>query len=694
MALERERIFNGRYRIESRIGAGGMAIVYSGTDLLLRRRVAIKVLRDQFASDDGFVQRFSYEAHASAKLSHPNIVNIYDFGRDADEYFIVMELVEGATLADMLRDNRTIPESVAIDYATQIAAGLAYAHRQGLLHRDVKPANILITSDDVVKLSDFGIARAVAENVAAVTQPGMVMGSVAYVSPEQAQGHELDERSDLYSLGVVLYQMIGGRLPFSGETPVAVALKHVSEPAPPLDRRNGAISPALAAIAERLLQKSPADRYASAGDLARALREAREQPTIAGVRSRSFGDAPTAPIPRVTSPQPPPRKSAAPDRPSDNGAATLPETADARAGRDRRWLSFFALLVVALVVGYFGVKLLGPAHDIALANFSGRSATVARQQLVAAGLRPQVAVETSETVAVDRVIRQLPAPGAMLARNDVVTLYVSSGAPPVTIPDVRGYTRADAEHALSSVKFKVKVGSRFDRAPKDSVIDVQPAVGRQAPQGATITLTVSKGEAPVRVPQLVGLSLDAARTLLAKAGLKLNVDQETPTDMIPKDTVASQAVGVDTQVDRGSTIGVTVSTGPMLTTVPDITGKPPVEASGTLSGAGFVPRVQYIVDAANPGGTVVAQDPAAGTTAARRSPITISVAVPGVVPDVTGLTLDEAKRAFARTGYTVGGVDATSDGAEGKVSRTEPAANTALRPGESVTIFYHPTGAR
>jgi beta-lactam-binding protein with PASTA domain/tRNA A-37 threonylcarbamoyl transferase component Bud32 len=690
--LERERIFNDRYRIESRIGAGGMAIVYSGTDLLLRRRVAVKVLRDQFASDDGFVQRFSYEAQAAAKLSHPNIVAIYDFGRDGDEYFIVMELVEGSTLADIMHDDRTVPESVAIDYATQIAAGLAYAHRQGLLHRDVKPANILVTRDDVVKLSDFGIARAIAENVATVTQPGMVMGSVAYVSPEQAQGHELDERSDLYSLGVVLYQMIGGRLPFRGETPVAVALKHVSEPAPPLDRRNGAISPALASIAERLLQKSPADRFASAGDLARALREAREQPAVAGAGLRSFGDAPTAPIGRVA-PQPPPRPSAAPDQPSRNGAPVRTQL-DEPAGRDRRWLPFVVLLLAAAVLGYFSVRLLGPPRDIPLTDLTGRSATVASQQLVAAGLRPEVRLETSETIPLDRVIRQEPAAGSAWARNDVVTLFVSSGMPSGVIPDVKGYTRADAEHALTAAKFKVKFVARFDRAPKDSVIDVQPGGGRQVPLGTAITLTVSKGEAPVRVPQLVGMPLDAARNLLAKTGLKLNVDQESPSDMIPKDTIASQAAAVDAQVDRGSTIGVSVSTGPLLTTVPDASGKSIADASSALTAAGFVPRIQYIVDAANATGTVVAQDPVAGITAARRSPITISVAVPGTVPDVTGMSLEDAKRAFARTGYVVASVEVTPDGTEGKVSRTDPAPNTALRPGEHVTIYYHPTGAR
>ena len=231
-------MYNNRYRVDGSLGNGGMANVYVGTDTLLRRRVAIKVLREQYASDDDFVKRFSYEAQAAARLSHPNIVNVYDFGREDHAYYIVMELVDGATLGDIMRDERVLPEPVAVDYAIQIASGLAYAHRQGLLHRDVKPANILVTKDDVVKLSDFGIARAVSEHTLGVTQPGMVMGSVAYISPEQAQGHDIDERSDLYSVGVVLYQMLTGALPFSAETPVAVALKHVSE-APQADRSRG-----------------------------------------------------------------------------------------------------------------------------------------------------------------------------------------------------------------------------------------------------------------------------------------------------------------------------------------------------------------------------------------------------------------------------------------------------------------------
>jgi len=690
VTLELEHVFNGRYRVDTRLGTGGMAIVYCGTDLLLRRRVAIKVLRDQFSADDDFIKRFSYEAQAAARLSHPNVVNVYDFGHEGDAYFIVMELVEGETLAAMLRGERRIPEAVAIDYATQIAAGLAFAHRQGLLHRDVKPANILITGDDVVKLGDFGIARAVAENAIGVTQPGMVMGSVAYVSPEQAQGRELDARSDLYSLGVVLFQMVTGRLPFNGDTPVAVALKHVSEPAPRLDPARDGVSPALASIIATLLQKNPAERFASATELGRALREAREEPALSlGFAARASGDAPTSRFAPVGPPPPPPRASASPDRPGGNGVATVDEPMP--PAFDRRWIPFFALmLIVASVVGYLGARALGPRKDIAVASFVDRSSMQAQQSLVAAGLRPDVRAEVSETVPIDRVIRQDPPPGTMTSRGSAVTLFVSSGAPLVAIPDVKGFTASDAEHMLAGAKFKTKIEGRFDaNAAKDTVLDVSPAAGTSAGEGSTITLTVSQGRQPVRVPQLVGASVDAARAQLAKIGLKLNVDQQTPSDLIPSGTIISQAQSGGSTVDPGSTIGITVSTGPVPVSVPDVSGQPPPAAIATLQAAGFTVRIQYIVDATNAGGNVSGQDPAGNATAPRRSTVTIDVAVPGTVPDVTNMSLDDAKAAIVASGYTVGNVAVTQDGPDGKVARTEPEANASLRPGEAVSIYYH-----
>ncbi|MFZ1019263.1 MAG: protein kinase, partial [Candidatus Cybelea sp.] len=279
-----ERIFNNRYRLDRKLGEGGMATVYCGTDTLLRRRVAIKVLREQYAADDEFVRRFYQEAESAAKLSHPNIVNTFDVGRQDDTYYIVMELVDGPSLAEIIAADGRLPEPVAIDYAAQIASGLAYAHRQGLLHRDIKPANILVTKDDVVKLSDFGIARAVSQQTMALTKPGLVMGSVYYISPEQAQEHEVHETSDLYSLGIVLYQMLTGSLPFTGESPVTVALKHIGDPVPVIDTHTTEVSPALAAIVNRLLQKNPERRFQSASELATALREARERPSIPSYR--------------------------------------------------------------------------------------------------------------------------------------------------------------------------------------------------------------------------------------------------------------------------------------------------------------------------------------------------------------------------------------------------------------------------
>jgi serine/threonine-protein kinase len=687
--LELEHVFNGRYRVDTRLGTGGMAIVYCGTDLLLRRRVAIKVLRDQFSADDDFIKRFSYEAQAAARLSHPNVVNVYDFGHEGDAYFIVMELVEGETLAAMLRGERRVPESVAIDYATQIAAGLAFAHRQGLLHRDVKPANILVTGDDVVKLGDFGIARAVAENAIGVTQPGMVMGSVAYVSPEQAQGRELDARSDLYSLGVVLYQMVTGRLPFDAETPVAVALKHVSESAPVLDPARDGVSPALASIIATLLQKNPDERFASATELGRALREAREQPAVSVGGGRVSGDAPTSRFGAVSAPQPPPRPSAAPDRSADNGVALLDEPMP--PAFDRRWIPFFALmLIVAAVVGYLGARALGPRKDIAVVSFVDRSSMQAQQSIVAAGLRPDVRPEASETVPLDRVIRQDPPSGTMTSRGATVTLFVSSGPPLVAIPDVKGFTTADAQHTLDGAKFKSRVAGRFDAtAPKDTVLDVTPASGTSAAEGSTVTLTVSQGPQPVKMPQLVGVSLDAARAQLAQLGLKLNVDQQIASDLIPSGTIISQAQAVGGPVDPSTPVGVTVSTGPVLVSVPDVTTKTPADAIATLQAAGFTPRIQYIVDATNAGGNVSGQDPAGNATAPHRSAVTIDVAVPGTVPDVTNMPLDAAKAAIVASGYTIGNVAVTQDGPSGKVARTEPEANAALRPGEAVTIYYH-----
>jgi serine/threonine-protein kinase len=693
-----EKIFNNRYRVDGTLGNGGMANVYVGTDTLLRRRVAIKVLREQYAGDDDFVTRFSHEAQMAAKLSHPNIVNVYDFGREDHSYYIVMELVDGATLGEIMRDERVLPEPVAVDYAIQIAGGLAFAHRQGLMHRDVKPANILVTKDDVVKLSDFGIARAVSEHTLGVTQPGMVMGSVAYISPEQAQGHDIDERSDLYSVGVVLYQMLTGALPFTGENPVAVALKHVSEEPKAIDPATTGVSPAVASIVSRLLSKTPQERFNSATELASALREAREKPHVTH-GTDGLADAPTTRIAAVKPPTPPPRRSVAPDRPETRDAAVI-ETVDTdvRQGPDRRWIIFPALLALAILIGYFALRgggVGGPAQTIAVPNLVGKGATAAQQELLQRGLQSKVSNEVSETVPQDHVIRQDPAPDTKLSKNDVVALVVSGGLPRVQVPDVKGYSVADAQRTLANAKLKFKVTPAFSSTvPAQQVIDVNPPIGTSVRQNSIVALTVSKGTQPIVVPNLVSLTVDEARKKLAALGLKLSVGQQTESDTIPANVIASQDPAPQSSAEPSSTVNVIVSTGPATVAVPSVVGMDADAAQSALQAAGFNVARAYTVDAANPTGKISLQQPEAGKKVKKGTNVTAFVSVSGSIPDVTGMSVADAKRALIDQGYQIGNTAYTQDSSlqDGQVVRTEPEANASVKPGESVNLTVMRSG--
>jgi serine/threonine-protein kinase len=682
-----EKIFNNRYRVDGTLGNGGMANVYVGTDTLLRRRVAIKVLREQYASDDDFVKRFSYEAQSAAKLSHPNIVSVYDFGTADHSYYIVMELVDGATLGDLMRQERVLPEPVALDYAIQIASGLAYAHRQGLLHRDVKPANILVTKDDVVKLSDFGIARAVSEHTLGVTQPGMVMGSVAYISPEQAQGHDIDERSDLYSVGVVLYQMLTGALPFTGDNAVAVALKHVSADAPAIDPKAAGVSPAVASIVAKLLRKDPRERFASATELASALREARERPNVTHAAGSAFGDAPTTRIPVVT---PPPRRSVAPDRPETGKIVETFDTDYVERRPDRRWLLFPLLLAVAIVIGYFALRgSPGSAKQIVVPKLQGQMASTAQKRLLDLGLQSKVASEDNSDVPQDHVIRQDPPAGTKIAPNDVVTLVVSGGVPRVAVPDIKDYSVDDAVRSLSTAKLKYKIVEAFSAsAPAKQLIDVNPPPGTSVRQNSTVTLTVSKGVQPIVVPDLVGMTSAAARKRLATLGLTLNVAQQTESDTIPKDVIASQDPQPSSTAAPSSTVSVIVSTGPSTIAVPNVVGNDVDAAMAALRAAGLTPAVSYTVDAANPTGKISLQKPEPGAKVKKGAPVTIFLSVSGSIPDVTGMSVEEAKRALIASGYQIGNTAYTHESSlqDGQVVSTEPEANSTLKPGESVVL--------
>lgn len=666
-----------------------MAVVYCGTDTLLRRRVAVKVLREQYAADAEFVRRFYQEAESAARLSHPNIVNTYDVGREGDLYYIVMELVDGPSLAEIIAADGKLPEPVAIDYAAQICNGLAYAHRSGLLHRDIKPANILVTKDDVVKLSDFGIARAVSQHTMTLTKPGLVMGSVYYISPEQAQGHDLHEASDLYSVGVVLYQMLTGSLPFTGESPVTVALKHIGDPVPTIDSSKLGVSPALAAIVNRLLQKRPENRFQSASDVAGALREARERPSHAAYAIQD--DAPTQVLHGVA---PPPRRSPLPDRPFTS--ISEDEERRSRIGSGVAFL-VIALLALATGAGYwlFGRSLPDFSATIAIADYTGQSDVQAQQDIVNAGLVARFIKSPSDNVPANHVIRQNPAAGTRVEKNSVVELIVSNGLPTVGLRDVRGYVAGDAQRILTDDKFKVNLVHKFDNAPKDSVIDQMPKPGSQVREGSSITLVVSNGAQPMTIPNFVGMNADAATALAKRIGIALDTSQRAPVAGIANNIVASQDLPPGQQADHATVVHALVSTGDQGTNAsgslaaPNVVNMKYADAVNQITAGGFSAGVKFSVQA-DANGSIVGQEPAGGVQVARGSVITITLSVPGEVPDTEGLTIDAARAVLESAGYRIGSIQySTVEGAGGKVVRSTPEAGSNLAPGANVTLIVN-----
>jgi eukaryotic-like serine/threonine-protein kinase len=645
-------VYGGRYELHRRLARGGMADVYLARDQLLDRPVAVKVLFPQYAADPSFVQRFRREAQDSANLNHPNIVGVYDWGEEGGTYFIVMEYVAGRSLADVLRQEGALLPARAADIGIDMAAALGFAHKNGVVHRDVKPGNVLLSSDGQVKVTDFGIARAISSGQDEdLTQAGQVMGTATYFSPEQAQGRPVDPRSDVYSLGVVLYEMVSGRPPYRGDDALAVAYQHVQEQPVPPSQINGDVDATLEAIILKCLAKSPAARYPSAEDLRADLRRYREGVQIAATPPTAMAAAaPMAPPPDATQAIPATAATAAYGAypPADD----LYEDDLYEEEPARRNGAFIAVLVLLLLVLggvlYLLAQTLGvfDGDDEVVAtevvpNVVGQQEDDARTILEELGFVVRTTYEENPQFDDGVVSAQDPAQGTEHEVGGEVTLTVSSGEPRVAIPDVVTFSEEDARSVLSDAGFRdIRSEPVFDPdVDAGRVASQNPAAGEEAPLSATITLFISQGAEERSVPDLAGRTAAEAETILRQQGFEVAQALENSTS-VPQGSVIRTSPGAGTVLEVGETVTLVVSAGPEQVIVPNVTEKTEQTAREELQLAGF--RVEVVDQALPPGspdnGRVLAQSPSGGQRADVGSTVTITVGRAEALPTTTTTT--------------------------------------------------------
>ncbi|TAN29563.1 MAG: Stk1 family PASTA domain-containing Ser/Thr kinase [Actinomycetota bacterium] len=551
--------YGGRYELIQKIARGGMAEVYMAKDQLLDRPVALKVLFPELSVNVSFVERFRREAQAAANLSHPNIVSVFDWGEADNTYYIVMELVDGITLASLIQESERIEPYKAASIAAEVAASLSFAHKHGVIHRDVKPSNVLLTEDGQVKVADFGIARAATAD-GDLTQTGAVMGTATYIPPEQAQGLAVDGRSDVYSLGVVLYEMLVGKVPFTGDSPLAIAYKHVREE--PVHPRTFVpeIPEALEAIVMKAMAKDPSARYQSALEMRDDLLRFLNHKEVAALAGTDPGA--TQALPLVAG-------FGGASQPTEV-IRTAPITAVDRERRGPNWLviGIILLLIIigALLLGakyFFGSGSPGAAAatTVQVPSVIGESQANAVATLTNVGLKSSITKQDSNE-STGTVLSENPNAGVTVTKGSTVALVVSSGVEQVAVPNVVGQPLATAESTLLGAGFQVTTNYSTNPAAAGTVFSESPPANTQAPKGSTVTLGVSNGPSQVAVPNVVGQPLAQAANTLGSHNLTMGSVTYQPSPSVPSGDVMSTNPVAGTNVAPNTPVDMVVSQGP------------------------------------------------------------------------------------------------------------------------------------
>ncbi len=629
------RLLSERYELGDPLGYGGMSEVHRGLDTRLGRDVAVKVLRADLARDPQFQLRFRREAQNSASLNHPAIVAVYDTGEVESEFgplpYIVMEFVDGQTLREIVKTTGPMTQQRVVEVMADVCAALDFSHRHNIIHRDVKPANVMINGVGAVKVMDFGIARALGEGQN-VTQTAAVIGTAQYLSPEQARGEAVDARSDVYAAGCVLFELLTGEPPFTGDTPVAVAYQHVREDPRSPSELNPSVPPALDAVVLKALSKNPANRYQSAAEMRADLVRVRNgepvhAPLVMSEHERTHmmahdGATQAMATRRLDAGGPPTGRHTMPPH--------HPDYADdeGRGGRRKALLWVAALAVIGLL-GFVGFQLFsssGP-DQVSVPDVLGQSPDQARQTITQAGLLFSQQDQPSDVAQVGKVVRTDPGGGNQVAENSRVTVYVGSGPAQVTVPSVEGLSPDEAEAKLREAG--LQVGGRTERDTSDSgqvgkVITSDPGPGQQVSGNTAVSLVVGREQQTVAVPDVAGQSADAARATLQNAGF-----QSISTTEVDSGGSAGQAVGTNpsagTRVAPDQTITIQISRGNQ-NQVPNVVGQRVDSAISTLQEAGMSPSIRQVdVSDSSQNGVVLQQSPSGGSEASSGQTVTLTV---------------------------------------------------------------------
>jgi eukaryotic-like serine/threonine-protein kinase len=653
--IEPGTVIDSRYEVLERVGSGGMADVYLASDQLLGRKVAVKVLHHRFAEDQEFVERFRREASSAAGLSHPNVVSVFDRGEWDGTYYIAMEYLPGRTLKAIVRERGPLDPAAAIDIVVQILRAARFAHRRGVIHRDLKPHNVILDEEGRAKVTDFGIARAGASDM---TLTGSIMGTAQYLSPEQAQGHAVTESSDIYAIGVVLYELLTGKVPFEGETAVTIALAHISKEPPPPSQINPAVPQALDATVLRALSKDPAQRYQSADEMIAALEEVRstlpgprDEHALAGT-SAAAGLAAVAGLvqpglstlrqgraaPTATGSWHPSTGQLAPYAPTTvaaDGAGNGDQPPDGAADRRRRRALLAAGVLIPLAVAAVLIVLLTSPRSVTVPKLEGLTRAVAVARLHSLGLKVDPSTASSTSVPAEHVVTQSPGPGSQVKPHTTVGIVVSTGAGATSVPKVVGLSEEAALESLNARGLHPNVVHQHSETVKSGfVISTSPPAGHGVKEGTSVIVTVSDGAVKVKVPRVVGESQKSAEEILEEHGLSVAI-AERSSETASAGRVLEQTPHAGQQVTRGTSVALVIAKahGPAKVVVPSVIEDGSEAALATLRAAGLKPEeISEAISGAGRVGYVIKQEPPAGTRVSKGSKVKIYV---GAEPSTT-----------------------------------------------------------